>query len=101
LRFKRSRQSVHRAIVADILEQTPPTYLRSGWYHGKIDVGVHVNVDEAGKLTAASISQSSGQMVLDQAALLVARESVYLPAVKNCAPVAGSADITVTFDPNH
>jgi hypothetical protein len=40
-------------------------------------------------------------MVLDQAALLVARESVYLPAVKNCAPVAGSADITVTFDPNH
>jgi protein TonB len=58
---------------------------------------VQVNTDEAGNLMDASILKSSGEYVLDSAALQAAKESTFRPEVRNCVPVAGSYIFIVDF----
>ncbi len=51
---------------------------------------VEVFVSAAGSVTGARVAYSSGSVVLDRAAVKLARESAYAPALRNCKPVAGA-----------
>lgn len=87
---------------ADVLDQARPDYPQeeANIGVGEVQVTIAVNLDAGGKITSATITKPSGSMPLDQAALTSARKSTYLPAVKNCTPVAGSYIYRVTFDPS-
>ncbi len=89
-------------VDADVLNQAEPSYPESFQNAGigKVTIKLRVTLDESGKITAASITQSSGVMELDQSALSAARRSMYLPAVKNCRRVPGTLNFSVTFDPS-
>jgi TonB family protein len=50
---------------------------------------IKVSVSPTGAVTAATISQSSGNATFDRAAITAAKESGYTPAMRNCKPVAG------------
>jgi TonB family protein len=50
---------------------------------------VNVLVSPSGAVTRATIATSSGNTVLDRAAVKLAKESSYEPAMRNCKPVAG------------
>jgi TonB family protein len=51
---------------------------------------VAVTLDDAGKVTAVSIYKSSGNGVMDAAALEAARRSTFAPGAENCTPVGGT-----------
>lgn len=51
---------------------------------------VNVQLDAQGKVTAATIAQSSGVKAFDQAALDAARSTAYLPKVSGCKTVAST-----------
>jgi TonB family protein len=88
-----------RDVDAEVLDAVT-AYPPDGSPVGKGTQGVvKVNIAADGTITSASISRSTYDMHLDQAALAAAIESTYLPAVKNCLPAAGSLDFTVTFQP--
>jgi TonB family protein len=59
-----------------------------------------VTIGPTGNLVDAKISQSAGNMALDQAALAAARQSTYAPKIVDCQPTTGSYYFKVTFDPN-
>jgi protein TonB len=67
---------------------------------GEVQVAVKVTIGPSGSLVNATISQSAGNMALDQAALAAARQSTYAPKIVNCEPVTGDYLFRVTFDPN-
>jgi len=67
---------------------------------GEVQVAVTVTIGPEGNLVDAKISQSAGNMSLDQAALAAARQSTYAPKIVNCQPTTGSYYFKVTFDPN-
>jgi TonB family protein len=52
-------------------------------------VTVDVSISPSGAVTGAKIGKSSGNTTLDRAALKMAHESAYEPAMRNCKPVAG------------
>lgn len=51
---------------------------------------IAVTLDATGKITAASIYQSSGDPGLDAAALDAAKRSTYAPGASNCTPSGGT-----------
>jgi protein TonB len=61
------------------------------------DVIVRVVVKPDGKLDSATISQSSGNAILDREALRVARETEFAPGVESCHPLSGSYLYKVSF----
>jgi TonB family protein len=61
----------------------PPPHLRSG------KAVVDVSVSASGTVTGTKVTQSSGDMQFDRAAMKVAQQSAYSPAMRNCRPVAG------------
>jgi protein TonB len=67
---------------------------------GEVQVAVTVTIGPDGNLIDAKVSQSAGNMSLDQAALAAARQSTYAPKIVNCQPTTGSYYFKVTFDPN-
>ncbi len=58
---------------------------------------IEVTLTAAGEIAAVAIYRSSGDMMLDRAALRAARMSTYQPAIQNCSPVGGSYLFTVDF----
>jgi protein TonB len=60
-------------------------------------VVVEVLIDSSGRVTAASISESSGYALLDAAALEAARGWWFLPAREDGVAVAGRLVLPVTF----
>ena len=56
-----------------------------------------VDIDAAGRLTAARVGDSSGFAPLDAAALRSARMSRYVPEIRNCAAVGGTYSLEVDF----
>lgn len=87
---------------AEVLQQAQPEYPSAarGMDIGEVSVKAKVSLALDGSISAVAITQSSGVMPLDQAALAAARVSSYLPAVKECKRVPGTFEFTVTFDPN-
>jgi protein TonB len=56
-----------------------------------------VTVDSAGRVTDASISQSSGHAILDRAALAAVRAWRFEPARQGGAPVIAQVELPVRF----
>lgn len=65
---------------------------------GPKTVLVRVTIDPTGKLVNASISQSSGNIDIDRAALRAAMQSTYTPATANCKPIQGSYIFRTDFE---
>jgi TonB family protein len=61
-------------------------------------VVIRVGVSAMGLLENASVAQSSGNSLLDEEALRVARRSQYAPAVHDCRAIAGAYLYVVSFD---
>jgi periplasmic protein TonB len=87
---------------ATVVQQAQPEYPDSAREQGlgEVQVAVKVTIGPSGSLENATISQSAGNMALDQAALAAARQSTYAPKIVNCEPVTGDYLFRVTFDPN-
>jgi len=58
---------------------------------------VQVTVGADGKLAGEKIVQSTGVMAMDQAALMAAQHSTYLPKMVNCLAVPADALFKVSF----
>jgi len=58
---------------------------------------IRVDLAETGAIRNATIFESSGNQLLDRAALLAAREQTYSPQIVSCERVGGSYLITVDF----
>lgn len=87
---------------ATVVQQAQPEYPDSAREQGlgEVQVAVRVTIGPSGSLVNAAISQSAGNMALDQAALAAARQSTYAPKIVNCEAVTGDYLFRVTFDPN-
>ncbi len=59
---------------------------------------VEVRLSATGAIVALRIYRSSGNVLLDQAALRAARSSTYAPQLENCRPVAGSYLFDAEFE---
>jgi TonB family protein len=58
---------------------------------------INVQLDAQGAVTAASVSQSTGNSSIDVVALGMARDARYSPALHACKPVASSYTFRVRF----
>jgi TonB family protein len=78
-----SSSNCFRSVMVTIPAQ-PPGQLPAG------KVTVDVSVSPKGDVIGAKVNTSSGNTALDRAAVKLARESEYSPAMRNCKPVAGT-----------
>lgn len=86
-------------VDADVLEQAQPEFPDAARnVFGTPRAVITVNLSAQGQMTSATISQSTGNRALDQAAFDAARLSTYLPAVKDCKRVPGTYQFTVTYE---
>ena len=58
---------------------------------------VGVQLDAAGQVAGASVTQSSGNSSLDLVAVSMARDARYTPALRDCKPVASAYTYSVKF----
>ncbi len=58
---------------------------------------VQVDLDETGRVTNATVVRSTGNLVLDRAAIKTVQSASYEPASAGNVPVAGAFDIVVDF----
>lgn len=58
---------------------------------------IHVEIDPQGRITGASVAQSSGNEGLDGVAMEMAKAATYTPALVKCKPVASVYTFTVKF----
>jgi TonB family protein len=68
---------------------------------GTVTVLVEVTIGASGTLEEAKISQSSGNMAIDQSALRAARQSTYTPQLADCVPTTGSYIFHAEFSPDN
>lgn len=87
---------------ATVVNQAQPEYPDSArdLGLGEVQVAITVTIGPSGNLVDAKVTQSAGNMALDQAALASARQSTYAPKIVDCQPTTGSYYFKVTFDPN-
>jgi periplasmic protein TonB len=64
-------------------------------HHIEGEVILRVEVSATGNLISVAIARSSGNDVLDQAALLVVRHWHFAPATRGGEPVAGTAEVPI------
>lgn len=84
--------------VAGMETGRPPPYPESARRRGQQGrVVVQVNVSVEGLPLSVSIAQSSGVMVLDDAALAWVRQWHFVPASRGGTPVPGTAEIPVRY----
>ncbi len=83
---------------AGVKTPVPPDYPEDAALHGAHGTSqVRVNINADGSLAEATLFQSSGEFVLDEATLKAARETTYQSAVAYCQPVPGSYLFKSTF----
>lgn len=88
-------------VAATVIKQPPVPYPASAWaLHASGQAWVRVTIGPDGGLENARIVHSAANMALDQAALDVARASIYAPKLVNCAPTTSDYLFKVTFAPN-
>ena len=58
---------------------------------------IQVSLDPLAHVTAAAVTQSTGNPGLDSVALALARDATYTPKYSACKPVAGTYTFTVKF----
>ena len=59
------------------------------------EVVLRVEVSATGDLISVTIARSSGNDILDQAALLVVRHWRFSPATRGGEPIAGTAEVPI------
>ena len=64
---------------------------------GGKSVVLTVDIGADGSVIGATVKESAGDVTLDFAALSAVRHSSYAPAERACTPVAGTADVTVSY----
>lgn len=67
---------------------------------GAVTVLVRITLSPGASVMNASILQSSGNMSIDQSAMVAARQSSYAPKLVNCQPVEGTYSFRASFDPS-
>jgi len=67
---------------------------------GPVVVLVKITLSPSASVENASVLQSSGNMSVDQAALVAARQSSYAPKLSDCKPVEGTYSFRASFDPS-
>jgi TonB family protein len=88
-------------VEADVLQQAQPDFPDAArGIRGTLQAVITVNLSAEGQMTSAAMFRSTGNMTLDQAALAAARQSTYLPAVKDCKRVPGTYYFKVTYETN-
>lgn len=84
---------------ADYLHNPAPEYpevaMDRGW-EGKVLMKVHVKPD--GKPDEVSVISSSGQRILDDAAIKTVNKWMFVPASKGGSPIAGWVTVPITFN---
>ena len=84
---------------ADYLNNPEPEYpdiaMDNGW-EGKVLMKVHVQPD--GKPDTITVTKSSGQKVLDDAAVKTVHKWSFVPAMRGDTPVAGWVTVPITFN---
>lgn len=87
---------------ATVVQQSQPDYPDSARELGlgTVTVSIEVTIAPSGSLETATVSQSSNNAALDNAAVAAAKQSTYAPKIVNCTPVEGQYLFKVTFDPN-
>lgn len=97
-----ARATVERAAhpVAGLASNGKPPYPPAALRRGEQGiVVVRVTVGPDGSAQAASVQQSSGHSLLDEAAIgKVLRDWRFVPASRDGAPVTGSALVTFSFE---
>lgn len=86
-------------VDADVLDQAQPDFPDAARnMKGALRAVITVNLSAQGQMTSATILHSTGNQALDQAAFAAARQSTYLPAVRDCKRVPGTYQFTVTYE---
>jgi len=67
---------------------------------GAVTVLVKITLSPGASVESASVLSSSGNMAIDQAAMIAARQSSYAPKLSNCQPVEGTYSFRASFDPS-
>lgn len=93
--FTRAPQLRNRAAVARAVESEYPPLLRDAGIGGQVRVWLFV--DETGTVTDLRLDDSSGHQQLDAAAMRVAAEMEFDPALNDDAPVAVWIAMPVAF----
>jgi protein TonB len=89
-----SRQAAPAAISAEVPVDYPRIAAEQNFSGTAL---VQVDLAQTGAIRNATIFESSGNRLLDRAALLSARQQTYSPQIVGCEPVGGSYLITVDF----
>lgn len=89
------KSDIDAAITEDPPQPQIPNDARTDGTNGVASVNVHL--DDHGDVTAANVSQSTGNSSLDVVALAMAREARYSPALHACKPVAANYTFRVRF----
>ena len=83
---------------ADYLHNPPPEYpeiAQDRGLEGKVLLKVHVQAD--GKPSSVTVSKSSGQEVLDEAAVKTVNKWSFVPAMRGNTPIDGCVTVPITF----
>jgi protein TonB len=69
--------------------------VRADQHYIEGEVILRVEVSATGHLISVTIARSSGNDILDQAALLVVRHWRFSPATRGGEPIAGTAEVPI------
>jgi TonB family protein len=89
------QHDISPAVAATSAPVDIPPEARASKVSGTAAVQVQINTD--GRVTNATVSQSTGNMGLDQVAMEMAKGATYTPALVKCKPVASTYTYTVKF----
>lgn len=89
------RSDIEPAVTENPPQPTIPTGARASGTSGV--AAVDVRLDSSGAVTAATVSQSTGNSSLDLVAVAMARGARYAPALHACKPVASAYTFRVRF----
>jgi len=88
---------ISAAVTATPLPVDIPPEARASKVNGT--AAIHVEIDPDGRVTNASVAQSSGNVGLDDVAMQIAKGATYSPALVKCKPVASVYTYSVEFKP--
>jgi TonB family protein len=93
--FTQAPTLLNRDEVASALESEYPPLLRNAGVEGTVNVWFHIGED--GRILATQVQESSGHEALDEAALRVAKQVRFSPALDQAEPVPVWVALPISF----